>query len=176
MVSFIGLFPIGFCSFFRLLFICRFVFHSKTVCVTVAHSIQAFANQWKDWGNELWKKDDVQFTAEYYSLAIKFLPGTNAQLRAKLLSNRSKAYLRRGAFPKAQKDARDCIGLWPEWFRVRHIPYDRNIRTVNRCNTASVIPTGRTESSPYSKWQEYGTFIPELWWRGKLTSIHPSID
>ena len=100
--------------------------------------MQAFANQWKDWGNELWKKDNVQFTAEYYSLAIKFLPGTSAQLRAKLLSNRSMAYLRREAFPKAQKDARDCITLWPEWFRVRHIPYARNIRTVNR--TTKLIP------------------------------------
>ena len=64
------------------------------------------------------KAEEFDHMVEYYDLAIKFVPGSNAELRATLLSNRSMAHIRRKGYKKAMKDANECISTRKGWFRV----------------------------------------------------------
>ena len=59
--------------------------------------------------------------AEYYSLAMELTPSSNSEMMTVLLSNRCLAFINLEKFNEAVADAKKCIKIKPQWFRVsRH--------------------------------------------------------
>ena len=79
---------------------------------------QITAAQWKNWGNELNQERKFGLMADYYSLAIDFTPHSEDELLTALLSNRSLAHVNLKNYNKALEDARECMRIRPQWFRV----------------------------------------------------------
>lgn len=80
--------------------------------------LKAKATQWKNWGNELHKESKYELMAEYYSLALDFIPESNSEMTTALLSNRCLALINLGKFKEALADADKCTKIRPKWFRV----------------------------------------------------------
>lgn len=53
-----------------------------------------------------------------YTLALKFTPAYEKDLRATILSNRSLMYIKQGKAEEALKDAQDCVDSKPNWAKV----------------------------------------------------------
>lgn len=56
--------------------------------------------------------------AEYYSLAMELTPSSNSEMMTALLSNRCLAFINLKKFNEAVADAKKCIKIKPQWFRV----------------------------------------------------------
>ena len=68
-----------------------------------------------------------------YTLALKFAPEHEKDLRAAILSNRCLMYKKQGNAEEALKDARDCVDCKPDWSKVTvHNHYEREIRLAHR--------------------------------------------
>ena len=61
--------------------------------------------------------------AKYCSLAMEFTPTLNNDVMSALLSNRCLAFTSSKKFKEALADAKECIALKPEWFRVSSFLY-----------------------------------------------------
>ena len=76
------------------------------------------AKQWKNWGNELYKKSKYDLMSDFYTLALDFTPDSNTEITTALLSNRCLALINLGKFNEALADGDKCIKIRPKWFRV----------------------------------------------------------
>ena len=81
---------------------------------------QEEAERWKERGNLLSKGAHlVDLAIACYSLALKFTPGYETDLRAFILSNRSLMYKKQGKAELALKDAQECVDAKPRWAKVK---------------------------------------------------------
>lgn len=69
-------------------------------------------------GNEILKAGKYDYAADCYSLAIKYAPQDDVELRGILYSNRSLAYFRKKQFREAKEDAQQCLEYRPQWSKV----------------------------------------------------------
>ena len=76
------------------------------------------ATLWKNRGNQLYKENEFDLMAKYYSLAMEFTPPSNKDTMSALLSNRCFALTSSKKLKEALADAKDCIALKPQWFQV----------------------------------------------------------
>ena len=81
---------------------------------------QEEAERWKKRGNELLSKEanSLDLVTACYTLALKFTPAHEKDLKATILSNRSLMYIRQGKAEDALKDAQDCVDSKPDWAKV----------------------------------------------------------
>lgn len=64
-----------------------------------------------------------------YTLALKFTPEHEKDLRAAILSNRCLMYLKQGNAEEALKDARDCVDCKPYWPKVTELRFLTSVST-----------------------------------------------
>lgn len=84
--------------------------------------LQEEAERWKERGNRLSKGSNlVDLAIAYYSLALKFTPPKEKDLKATILSNRSLMYKKTGRDEDALKDAQMCVDNNPKWAKVREL-------------------------------------------------------
>jgi len=86
---------------------------------------QEEAERWKKRGNDLLSSNEankLDLVIACYTLALKFTPGHEKDLRATILSNRCLMYKRRGNAEEALKDAQDCVDSKPDWAKVKKNP------------------------------------------------------
>lgn len=83
---------------------------------------QEEAARWKERGNQLLSSKEantLDLVIACYTLALKFTPGNEKDLRATIFSNRSLMYKKRGNAEEALKDAQDCVDSKPDWSKVK---------------------------------------------------------
>ena len=66
----------------------------------------------------LHKENEFDLMAEYCSLAMEFTKPSNKEAMSALLSNRCLALISSKKMKEALADAKECIALKPQWFRV----------------------------------------------------------
>ena len=66
-----------------------------------------------------------------YTLALKFTPEHEKDLRATILSNRSLMHKNGGNAEEALKDALDCVDSKPEWSKVK-LPFNSSFHKISR--------------------------------------------
>lgn len=87
---------------------------------------QEEAERWKERGNQLLSCKETKtldLVIACYTLALKFTPEHEKDLRATILSNRCLMYIRRENAEEALKDARDCVDIKPDWPKVK-LPFN----------------------------------------------------
>ena len=83
---------------------------------------QEEAERWKERGNQLLSCKEasiLDLVIACYTLALRFTPALEKDLRATILSNRSLMHKKRGNAEEALKDARDCVDSKPDWYKVK---------------------------------------------------------
>lgn len=81
-------------------------------------SLQKLAEDMKQFGNILTKKENHSFAKRMYSYALDITPESAVELKRNLLSNRSYMNKQLGNYATAQNDASKCIKLYPNWPKV----------------------------------------------------------
>ena len=86
---------------------------------------QEEAERWKKRGNDLFSNEanKLDLVIACYTLALKFTPEHEKDLRATILSNRCLMYIKRGNAEEALEDAQDCVDSKPEWSKVKKNPF-----------------------------------------------------
>ena len=83
---------------------------------------QEEAERWKERCNHLLackEANTLDLVIACYTLALRFTPANEKDLRATILSNRSLMHKKRGNAEEALKDARDCVDSKPDWHKVK---------------------------------------------------------
>lgn len=82
--------------------------------------IQEEAERWKKRGNNLSKEPNlVDQAIACYSLALKFTPTIERDLKATIFSNRSLMYNKQGKANQALRDAQNSVENNPRWPKAR---------------------------------------------------------
>ena len=74
-----------------------------------------------------------------YTLALKFTPEHERDLRATILSNRSLMHKNRGNAEEALKDARDCVDSKPDWYKVK-LAFNSSFHKISRVKVQPPFP------------------------------------
>ena len=103
------------------------------ILVSYLNLSQEEAERWKERGNQLQSCKETNYldlVIACYTLALRFTPANEKDLRATILSNRCLMYIKQENAEEALKDARDCVDIKPDWPKVK-LPFNSIFHTMS---------------------------------------------